>query len=99
MIEDTYDDDNNVYGKPINSNSDNGNKNDNDTFHAIQAEIVIDETYDDDDNVNRKLINNVIDNTDDDNNNNWKPFSNGFLQPVGKQKGAVGIIYEHEAVL
>ena len=87
-----YDNDNNIYGKPINSYSDNGNENNNDTFHdAIQVEDVIDDTYDDDDNFNRKPINNAIDDTnDDDDNNNQKSINNGFLQPVGKQKGPTG---------
>ena len=58
VIKDTYYDDNNVHGKPINSNSDDGNENDDDTFHdAIQAEDVIDDTNDDNNN-DRKPINN-----------------------------------------
>ena len=98
VIEDTYDDNNNVHGKPINSNNDDGNGNNNDTFHdAIQVEDVIDNTYDDNDNLNRKPINNVIDGTDnDDNNNNQKSINNGFLQPVGERKGSTGMMYKHE---
>ena len=60
---------------------------------------MIDDTYNDNDNVNRKPINNVIDDTDDDNNNDQKPINNGFLQLVGKQKGATGMMYKHEGVL
>ena len=61
---------------------------------------MIEDIYNDDDNddnnVSRKSINNLIDDTDDD---DWKLINNGFLQPVGKRKGATGMMYEHEKVL
>lgn len=49
MSEDTYDDDKYVLRKHINSNSNDGNENNDDTFHdAIQVEEVMDDTdYDD----------------------------------------------------
>ena len=73
----------------------------NDTFHdVIQVEDVIDDTYDDNNNVNRKPINKkVIDDTNNDDNNDWKLINNGFLQPVGKQKGATGMMHEYEVVV
>merc|ERR1712238_182174 len=44
------------------SNSDDDNEDNGDTFHdSIQAEDMIDDTYNDDDDVNRKPTNNVID--------------------------------------
>ena len=62
----------------------------NDTFHdAIQAENTIDDTYGDDDDVNKRPINN----------NDRKPINNEFLQPVGQQEGATGMMYVHEALL
>ena len=45
VSEDIYDDDKYVLRKQINSNSDDGNENDDDTFHdAIQVEDVMDDT-------------------------------------------------------
>ena len=41
-------------------------------------------------------VENVINDTY---NNNRKPINNGFLQPVGKRKGAKGMMHEHEGVL
>ena len=91
------------------------NSNDNTLHDVTQVEDVTEDTYDDDVNinrkpinnviddddvnVNRKPINNVIDDTNDDDINDWKPVNNGFLQPVGEQKGATGMIYEHEGIL
>ena len=83
------------------SNSDDDNEDNGDTFHdSIQVEDMIDETYNDNDDVNGKPINDVIDDTDDnDNNVQRKPINNEFLQPIGQQEGATGIMYEHEGVL
>jgi len=62
VSEDTYDDGKYVLRKQINSNIDDGNENDDDTFHvAIQEEDVMDDTDDDDDN---------------DENNDQKPINN-----------------------
>ena len=60
---------------------------------------MIDDTYDDNDNVSGKPINNVIDDANDDNNNDQKSINNGFMQSVGQQEGATGMMYDHKAVL
>ena len=41
-------------------------------------------------------VEDVIEDTYDDDNVNWKPINNGFLQPVGKRKGAIRMMYDEE---
>ena len=61
---------------------------------------MINDTYNDNDDVNGKPINNVIDDTDDDDNDvHRKQINNRFLQSVGQQEGATGMMYKHEGVL
>ena len=74
----TVDNDNYVHGKPINSNSNDGNENDDDTFHhATQGQVYYDSNNDDDTFHVATQVEDVIEDIyDDEDDINRKPINN-----------------------
>ena len=75
-------------------------------MQQIDDLVYYDSNSDDDDENNDNIFHNtiqvedVIEKTNDaDDNIHGKPINNGFLHPIGQQKGTTGMIFGHEGAL